>query len=146
LMQLMPSTASYLARKMGLDINSRSEVFDVDTNTSLGTAYLREMLDTFDGNYMLATAAYNAGPGRAKRWAAERECLPADLWVELIPFTETRTYVKRVLFYTAVFESLLGHSSTSLKVELGATENCPGADANQYTAESEAKDFTAEVK
>jgi soluble lytic murein transglycosylase len=146
LMQLMPSTASYLARKMGLDINSRSEVFDVDTNTSLGTAYLREMLDTFDGNYMLATAAYNAGPGRAKRWAAERECLPADLWVELIPFTETRTYVKRVLFYTAVFESLLGHSSTSLKVELGATENCPGADTNQYSAESESKDFTAEAK
>ncbi|MEZ5670912.1 MAG: transglycosylase SLT domain-containing protein [Thiotrichaceae bacterium] len=118
LMQLMPSTANYLARKLGLDINSRSEVFDVDTNTSLGTAYLREMLDTFDGNYMLATAAYNAGPGRAKRWAAERECLPADLWVELIPFTETRTYVKRVLFYTAVFESLLGQQSTSLKVEL----------------------------
>jgi len=146
LMQLMPSTASYLARKMGLDINSRSEVYDIDMNTSLGTAYLREMLDTFDGNYMLATAAYNAGPGRAKRWAEERECLPADLWVELIPFTETRTYVKRVLFYTAVFESLLGQPSTSLKVELGATENCPGADTDQYANQGEVTGFTAEVE
>lgn len=142
LMQLMPSTASYLARKLGLDLNSRTEVFDVDMNTSLGTAYLREMLDTFDGNYMLATAAYNAGPGRAKRWAAERECLPADLWVELIPFTETRTYVKRVLFYTAVFESLLGQPSTTLKVELGATENCGSPENDQYATE-EARNVTA---
>jgi soluble lytic murein transglycosylase len=101
------------------------------------------MLDTFDGNYMLATAAYNAGPGRAKRWAAERECLPADLWVELIPFTETRTYVKRVLFFTAVFESLLGQQSTSLKVELGATENCPGAANDQYANENQGENFTA---
>jgi len=103
LMQLMPATARLVARKIGLKLKNSKDISKIDTNIRLGTAYLREMLDRFEGSYMLATAAYNAGPGRAKRWAARNSCVPGDLWVEMIPFNETRNYVRRVLFYTRIF-------------------------------------------
>jgi len=125
LMQLMPGTAKLVAKKIGLKLSNMGEVLDVETNVSLGTAYLRQMLDKFDGNYMLATAAYNAGPGRAVRWAAENPCLPADIWVEMIPFDETRDYVRRVLSYAKVFEARLGHQQTPFPVVLTQTEGCP---------------------
>jgi len=124
LMQVMPATARYVAKKIGLKINNNRDILKIDTNISLGTSYLRQMLDKFDGNYMLATAAYNAGPNRAKRWAKERGCLPADLWVELIPFKETRKYVRRVLFYTAIFESRLGRHPRPLRLSLSPEEHC----------------------
>ncbi|MEN8215972.1 MAG: transglycosylase SLT domain-containing protein [Pseudomonadota bacterium] len=107
LMQLMPATARSVAKKIGLRLKRKRDIFALDTNIRLGTAYLQQMLDRFDGNYMLATAAYNAGPGRAKRWAAKNRCMPSDLWVEMIPFDETRKYVRRVLFYTRIFEERL---------------------------------------
>ncbi len=107
LMQVMPATARLVAKKIGLKLKRKRDILDIDTNIKLGTAYLQQMLDKFDGNYMLATAAYNAGPGRSKRWAAENSCVPADLWVELIPFNETRKYVRSVLFYTRIFEERL---------------------------------------
>jgi len=107
LMQVMPATARFVAKKIDLKLKRRQDILDIDTNIKLGTAYLQQMLDKFDGNYMLATAAYNAGPGRSKRWAAENSCVPADLWVELIPFNETRKYVRSVLFYTRIFEERL---------------------------------------
>lgn len=107
LMQLMPATGRYVARRIGINIRSNADILQLDNNVMLGTAYLKQMLNTFDGNYMLATAAYNAGPGRAKRWAEQYGCLPTDVWVELIPFDETRTYVRRVMFYTRIFESQL---------------------------------------
>jgi soluble lytic murein transglycosylase len=72
----------------------------------------------FDGNFMLATAGYNAGPGRSKAWVAKYGCLPADAWVEMIPFSETKTYVKRVLFFTSVFEARLGLPSQPMRVVL----------------------------
>ncbi|HEC84432.1 MAG: hypothetical protein DRR08_30385 [Candidatus Parabeggiatoa sp. nov. 2] len=124
LMQLMPATGRLVARKIGLQLRSTRDILDIDTNISLGTAYLRQMLDRFDGNYMLATAAYNAGPGRAKRWAAKNACVPADIWVELIPFNETRNYVRRVLFYTRVFESRLGQRTRPLRVTLAPYNSC----------------------
>ena len=124
LMQLMPATARLVAKKLGIRLNAKEDILDVDTNVSLGTSYLRQMLERFDGNYMLATAAYNAGPGRAKRWAEENPCIPPDLWVELIPFDETRTYVRRVLFYTSVFEMRLGQASRPLRVGLPSSEGC----------------------
>lgn len=116
LMQLMPATGRMVARQLGLTINSNQDILDIDTNISLGTTYLQQMLGRFGGNYMLATAAYNAGPGRAKRWSEELGCLPADVWVELIPFSETKTYVRRVLFYTAVFENRLGQPQRPVRI------------------------------
>ncbi len=104
LMQLMPATARLVARKIGLQLKSSAQLTDIDTNISLGTGYLQQMLERFDGNHMLATAAYNAGPGRAESWLSGKSCMPADLWVEMIPFDETRNYVRRVLFYTRIYE------------------------------------------
>jgi soluble lytic murein transglycosylase len=122
LMQLMPSTGRLVARKIGLPLRRTKEILELDNNIALGTAYLSQMLDKFDGNYMLATAAYNAGPGRAVRWAKERQCMPVDLWVEMIPFNETRRYVKRVMFYTAIFESRLGRKTTPMRLALDESE------------------------
>ena len=124
LMQIMPATGRYVAKKIGLKLNNTRDILDIDTNISLGTSYLRQMLETFNGNYMLATAAYNAGPNRAKRWAKERGCLPADLWVEMIPFKETRKYVRRVLFYTTIFESRLGRHPRPMRLNLSSEEHC----------------------
>ncbi|MCP4701904.1 MAG: transglycosylase SLT domain-containing protein [Gammaproteobacteria bacterium] len=107
LMQLMPATAKKTAGRIGIEIEEKRDIVDIHNNIRLGTAYLRRMLDRFKGNRMLASAAYNAGPTRVRRWLAERGCLPADIWVELIPFRETRNYVRRVLSYSAIFNMKL---------------------------------------
>jgi soluble lytic murein transglycosylase len=124
LMQLMPATGRSIARKLGLKLPGIQAILAIDTNVSLGTAYLRQMLDRFGGNYMLATAAYNAGPNRAERWATENNCLPADIWVEMIPFNETRKYVRNVLFYTVVFESRLGQRPRPVRLSLSPYDTC----------------------
>jgi soluble lytic murein transglycosylase len=120
LMQLMPATAKMVARSIGLKLN---DIYDDRTNVKLGTTYLKQQLDKFDGNYMLATAAYNAGPGRAKSWAASNPCISPDIWVELVPFTETRNYVKYVLTYTAIYEGRLGRPITPVRIARAST-NC----------------------
>lgn len=120
LMQLMPATAKMVARSIGLKLD---DIYDERTNVKLGTTYLRQMLEKFDGNYMLATAAYNAGPGRAKSWAASNPCISPDIWVELVPFPETRNYVKYVLSYTVIFEGRLSRPMTPLRIARAST-NC----------------------
>jgi soluble lytic murein transglycosylase len=124
LMQLMPATGRHVANKLGVSIKNNQDILEIETNVSLGTAYLREVLDNFNGNHMLATAAYNAGPGRAKQWAQEYRCVPADVWVEMIPFKETRNYVRLVLFYTNVFEHRLNQPPRPLRVALAPDESC----------------------
>lgn len=124
LMQLMPATARMMAKKLGFSLKNQS-IIEASTNISLGTAYLRQMLDKFNGNYMLATAAYNAGPGRSQRWAEQNPCDPPDLWVEKIPFSETRTYVQRVLFYTVIYESRLNLTPRSLRLATPLPSGCP---------------------
>lgn len=110
LMQLLPATARQMANKYKIKLAANKDILNPEKNIELGTGYLRYLLDRFDDNYLLATAAYNAGPGRANRWRKERACIAPDMWVELIPFSETRKYVKRVMSYTVVFEYLmLGH-------------------------------------
>ena len=104
LMQLMPATAKYVAKKFDLPAPDRSDLHDPSTNMQLGSAYLRYVLDKFDANQVLATAAYNAGPGRVKQWLPKGEALPADIWVDTVPFTETREYCRAVLHYATVFE------------------------------------------
>jgi soluble lytic murein transglycosylase len=121
LMQLMPATAKTVANSIGLKL---SDIYDERTNVKLGTTFLRQLLDKFDGNYMLATAAYNAGPGRSKSWAATNPCIAPDMWVELVPFTETRNYVKYVLTYTAIYEGRLDRAITPVRISR-ATTNCP---------------------
>jgi len=105
LMQLMPATARYVARKL-LKQNKnpdRQALTRPDVNIQLGTTYLSDVLERLEQNPVLATAAYNAGPHRVSRWLPAVQ-LPADLWIELIPFRETRRYVKRVFTYAVIYD------------------------------------------
>lgn len=110
LMQLMPRTAKQVSRRQKIKLKNTYNLLVADINIALGTAHLRELLNQFNNNHMLATAGYNAGASRAKRWAKQYGCLPQDVWIELIPFNETRGYVQRVLSYMPVFEyQIVGH-------------------------------------
>ena len=113
LMQVMPGTAQWVARKIGLDWRDPSRISDPTTNLLLGTQYLRLMLDELDGSQAMATAAYNAGPGRPRRWR-DGPLLETAVWAENIPFTETRDYVKKVLSNAAVYSALLDGSKPPL--------------------------------
>ncbi len=105
LMQLLPATAKITARKAGLPSPSRSELLEPSVNIPLGSAFLRDLIDRADGQQPLAVAGYNAGPAAARRWlpAAPME---TDVWVENIPFNETRAYVQRVHWHALVFDWL----------------------------------------
>lgn len=107
LMQLMPKTAKNLKRGK---FKSRS-LLNADHNIQLGTKYLKILLDKNNGNQVLATASYNAGPYRVKRWLKNSKALPADIWIETIPFKETRNYVKSVLAYQEIYQHQPGQVS-----------------------------------
>lgn len=117
LMQLLPSTAEGVARRLKARTNSR-DLFDVENNITLGAAYLHGLMESFDDHAVLATAAYNAGPHRVRAWLPEEGPLAADIWVEDIPFFETRKYVKRVFSYTAIYQTFLGSSPTRLSARM----------------------------
>ena len=117
LMQVMPATAKWTARKIGLAYQP-GRITDMDTNLRIGMAYLRMVLDDFDGALPLAAAAYNAGPGRPRRWR-EGANQDAAAWAEGIPFTETRDYVKKVLANATLYARLLGEPQASLRERLG---------------------------
>jgi soluble lytic murein transglycosylase len=104
LMQLMPATGKETARQAGIRYRGRISLVDPATNIELGTRYLATMLERFGGNPVLASAAYNAGPHRVSRWLPEEGQLPADVWIDSIPFRETRRYVRRVLSSDTVFD------------------------------------------
>lgn len=100
LMQLMPATGRRTARKINARLRHSNELKQPERNIQLGTAYLAEVKQRLGGNPVLATAAYNAGPHRVDRWLPPQP-LEASLWVELIPYKETRRYVKAVVAYAA---------------------------------------------
>jgi soluble lytic murein transglycosylase len=105
LMQVMPATARWTAKKIGLPFTA-DMITDRDTNLRIGTGYLKLVLDDFDGSQLLAAAAYNAGPSRPRRWREGALIEPA-IWAENIPFNETRDYVKKVLSNATVYAALL---------------------------------------
>jgi len=118
LMQLMPATAKQVARRLNRPQPSTRALVDADTNIALGTAYLRMMLDELGQHPVLATAAYNAGPHRVARWMPPR-AIDADIWVELIPFAETRKYVQRVMAYTVFYDYRRGVETVRLRERMG---------------------------
>ena len=118
LMQLMPATARWTAKRIGLPY-SADMISEPDTNLRLGTAYLKLVLDDFDGSQALAAAAYNAGPGRSRRWR-EGPVLEPAIWAENIPFNETRDYVKKVLSNAVYYSHVLGSRVPALRPRLGA--------------------------
>ena len=105
LMQLMPATAKNVARKLKQRRPSKYELLQPEKNIRLGTAYLQEVYKRFE-NPVLAIAAYNAGPHRVERWLPDSD-MPADIWIELVPFKETRNYLKNVLAYTVIYADKL---------------------------------------
>jgi len=111
LMQLMPSTARHVAKSLGMKRPRRSDILEIDNNINFGTQYFRTVLNRFENNVSLAAAAYNAGPINVKRWLPQIDLMPADLWVETVPFTETRNYVQAVLAYATVFDKSLGRDT-----------------------------------
>lgn len=118
LMQLMPATAKWVARKIGLREYNHSQVHDTQTNVLLGTSYMRLVMENLDNHPVLASAAYNAGPGRAKKWRAERP-LEGAIYAETIPFSETRDYVKKVMSNAVYYSALFNGKPDSLKTRLG---------------------------
>lgn len=111
LMQLMPGTAQQVAKKHQVSLKNMNVLFEPGTNITLGSRYLRMMLNTYENHPILATAAYNAGPGRIKKWLPSYD-MAADSWIETIPFKETREYVKNVMTYTVIYKELLGYKDS----------------------------------
>ena len=108
LMQITPGTASRLARKHGVAYRGRAALLEPQVNVQLGTAYLRDLLERFDGNPVLATGAYNAGPGAVDRWIGDGYTGDAAVWIDSLPYFETRDYIPRVLAFTTIYEWRLG--------------------------------------
>jgi soluble lytic murein transglycosylase len=121
LMQVMPATAKWTAKKIGLNDFTPAKITERDTNIAIGTGYLKLVLDNFGGSMPLAAAAYNAGPSRARLWrgSSGAPTLEAAIWAENIPFHETRDYVKKVLSNTTLYAAVLSGQPQSVKVRLG---------------------------
>ncbi|MCR8921753.1 transglycosylase SLT domain-containing protein [Dasania sp. GY-MA-18] len=110
LMQLRPGTAKDVAQLAGLSFK-RKDLYQADTNLLLGSHYLQQLLDTFEGNKILATAAFNAGPYRVKRWLNQQvEAMDYDIWIDTLPYYETRNYIKNVLASSLIYSHLMGNS------------------------------------
>ncbi len=118
LMQLMPATAKWVAKKIKLANYHPSRVTEMDTNVTLGTHYMKMVLDSLDNHPVLASAAYNAGPGRARKWRGDQP-LEGAIYAETIPFTETRDYVKKVMSNAVYYNTLFEGRPQSLKDRLG---------------------------
>jgi soluble lytic murein transglycosylase len=132
LMQLLPSVARAVAKRERQPFHGAADLYRPTVNIALGSAHLADELARYDGRVWLATAAYNAGPAPVRRWLNERADLPNDLWVETIPYRETREYVSRVLAFAVIYDWRLDGRANSLAARLGlsaATESraltCP---------------------
>ena len=120
LMQLMPATAKEVARKIGMLDFSQARINEIDTNIMLGTNYLYMVLQSLDGSQPLATAAYNAGPGRPKAWRSTlTRPVEGAIFAETIPFAETRGYVKNVMSNATYYAALFENAPQSLKARMG---------------------------
>ena len=137
LMQVMPATAKWTAKKLGMTDFAPHKINDRDTNIAIGTGYLKLALDSFGGSMPLAAAAYNAGPGRARLWRNGPFTVEGAIWAENVPFSETRDYVKKVLANTTLYAAMLSGQPQSIKARLGrigppseaeAAQPDPGAD------------------
>ncbi len=128
LMQIMPATGQWVAGKLGMKGYNVGWLQDPDTNVMLGTTYMRMVLEGLDNHPVLASAAYNAGPGRAKRWKDVKP-LEGAIYAESIPFGETRDYVKKVMANSIVYAALLDGRAPSLKARLGTISASDGSTA-----------------
>jgi len=120
LMQLLPGTAALVAKRNGLNWGGGDTLYEPATNIVLGTRYLAQMAERFNGSPWLASAAYNAGPNRVDQWLAARGTLTPDLFVATIPFKETREYVARVMAFSVIYDWRLHGTAVPLTTRLSA--------------------------
>ena len=120
LMQLLPGTAELVAKRNGLNWGGGDTLYDPTVNIMLGTRYLAQMADRYNGAPWLASAAYNAGPGRVDQWLAARGTLTPDLFVATIPFKETREYVARVMAFSVIYDWRLSGKAVPLTTRMSA--------------------------
>jgi len=120
LMQIMPRTGKYIARHLNERWRGSNSLYNPVTNIKYGSYYYQKLLTQFDGHYAIALAAYNAGPQRVKQWLPETETLPADIWIETIPYKETREYVINVLAYALIYQQ---HTQSDDRPIINASEN-----------------------
>ena len=118
LMQLVPSTAALVAKRNGLNWDGAASLYDPTVNIALGTRYLAQMAQRFDGSTWLASAAYNAGPNRVDRWLASRSALAPDLFVATMPYKETREYVARVMAFSVIYDWRLHGTAVPLALRM----------------------------
>lgn len=114
LMQIMPETGQELARLFKAPLQNINNLLDEKTNISFGIRYLRMTLNRFKENIALATAAYNAGGTRVQQWLPDNRVQDVDIWIDTIPFKETRNYVKKVMANTVIYDYRLGRTPTAL--------------------------------
>ena len=123
LMQLMPATAKLVTKRARLPASYAGQLNDPKINIQLGSYHLAWLIERFNGQRPLAIAAYNAGEHRVDRWIKNKAQMPTDVWIETIPFRETRNYVKNVLAFTYVYNQLLNTPTRVLAPqELSITE------------------------
>lgn len=127
LMQVMPATARWIAKRIGLSDYHPGLIHRAETNVQLGTYYLRHMLDAMNGQVLMATAAYNAGPSRPKRWVGEKP-MEGAIYAETIPFTETRDYVQKVMSNAHFYAHRLGLRLLTLKQRIGQVAGTGGGE------------------
>jgi soluble lytic murein transglycosylase len=130
LMPLVPATAKWVAHKIGLKDYNHANVNDTGTNVLLGTNYMRMVMESLDNHPVLASAAYNAGPGRARRWRADRP-LEGAIYAETIPFSETRDYVKKVMSNSVYYSALFDGKPQTIKSRLGTIAPRAGGEAKR---------------
>lgn len=121
LMQIMPDTGKMIAKELSTRLSNSNQLLDTDTNIRFGISYLSKVLNRFDQNTALATAAYNAGSQRVKGWLPD-EKVTTDVWIENIPYKETRHYVKQVLAFATIYDDRLKRSATPFKVRMPQIE------------------------
>lgn len=119
LMQVLPATGAGVAKSIGLTgYGGADSLYDPDTNIAIGTAYLRQLMNKYDGLPYVTIAAYNAGPTPTARWQSQRPGFDPDLWIETISYKETREYVARVLAFSVIYDWRLNGDALPLSDRL----------------------------
>jgi soluble lytic murein transglycosylase len=107
LMQVMPSTAKLIARRHSYQYSGSAQLMQAEDNILFGTTFLRELMDKFNNNPVLVSGAYNAGPGAVNRWLKSLPGQDASVWIEILPYYETRDYIPRVLAFSTIYNYLM---------------------------------------
>jgi len=131
LMQLTPDTARRLAERNSYRYTGRDQLMRAETNILFGTTYLRELIDRFGNNQVLVSGAYNAGPSVVDSWLNSRPGLEPAIWIETLPYFETRDYIPRVLAFSTIYDWRLQQPVTRISSRMPAFDSGTMGGANQ---------------